>query len=219
MSIPNSNSPLSSSQQPPSHDALVRTTQTLLLDSQIRDWVVLPLLIIMIAAGLLRTHVGRLLRPPPKPIRHIDARAKSALLRISRLRGGSGGYISKRHWEARRLAWSAREGSLPSSSLSSSSNNNNTTTGWLRQEALLAETEKKALDALQTENGAATATDPLTAAMLPGMDPSTMMVRVSATAYVISRCFQLYIFSIDGLKYYFLICIDNILDHIMIRME
>ena len=108
---------------------------------------------------------------------------------------------------------------MPSSSLSSSSNNNNTTTGWLRQEALLAETEKKALDALQTENGGATATDPLTAAMLPGMDPSTMMVRVSATAYVISRCFQLYIFSIDGLKYYFLICIDNILDHIMIRME
>jgi len=129
----------------------------------------------MIAAGLLRTYVGRLLRPPPKPISHIDARAKSALLRISRLRGGSGGYISKNHWEARRLAWSTREGS--------SSNNN--TTGWLRQEAALAESEKKALDALQkTENGGSNANDPLTAAMLPGMDPSAMMVRNSGD----SRC-------------------------------
>ncbi len=66
---------------------------------------------------------------------------------------------------------------MPSSSLSSSSSlNNNNTTGWLRLEALLAETEKKALDALQAANGGANANDPLTSAMLPGMDPSTMMV-------------------------------------------
>ncbi len=70
------------------------------------------------------------------------------------------------------MAWSAREGS---------SSNNNTTTGWLRQEATLAEAEKKALDALQkSDNGGSNVNDPLTAAMLPGMDPSTMMVRDNA---------------------------------------
>jgi hypothetical protein len=53
--------------------------------------------------------------------------------------------------------------------------------GWLRQEATLAEAEKKALDALQkSENGGSNVNDPLTAAMLPGMDPSTMMVRDNA---------------------------------------
>lgn len=128
----------------------------------------------MIAAGLLRAQVGRLLRPAPKPIPHIDARAKSALFRISRLRGGAGGYISKSRWEARRLAWSAREGSL---SLSSGSSEISTNTGWLRQEASLAETEKKALDELQAENGGSNANDPLNSALLPGMDPSAMMVR------------------------------------------
>ena len=70
------------------------------------------------------------------------------------------------------MAWSAREGS---------SSNNNTTTGWLRQEATLAEAEKKALNALQkSENEGSNVNDPLTAAMLPGMDPSTMMVRDNA---------------------------------------
>ena len=95
---------------PHHHDPLVRTSQTLLLDSQIRDWVVLPLLVIMICAGLLRSHVGRLLRPSPKPIPNIDARAKSSLARVSRLRGGAGCYLSSGRWEARRLAWSARGG-------------------------------------------------------------------------------------------------------------
>mmetsp|Transcript_27249 Transcript_27249/g.50215 ORF Transcript_27249/g.50215 Transcript_27249/m.50215 type:complete len:347 (+) Transcript_27249:136-1176(+) len=147
----------------PLPDPLLRTTQTLLLDSQIRDWVVLPLLVIMISAGLLRTHVGRLLRPAPKPIPQMDARAKSALLRSSRLRGGAGGFLSGGRWEARRLAWSANaEGS--------SSNVGN---GWLRQEATRAEVDKKLQDAVQ-ENGGKDADDPMNAA-LGGMDPSAMM--------------------------------------------
>mmetsp|Transcript_8289 Transcript_8289/g.18582 ORF Transcript_8289/g.18582 Transcript_8289/m.18582 type:complete len:349 (-) Transcript_8289:104-1150(-) len=150
----------------PSPDPLVRTTQTLLLDSQIRDWVVLPLLVIMIAAGLLRAHVGRLLRPAPKPTPSMNARAKSALMRSSRLRGGAGGFLSGGRWEARRLAWSANDGSSP-----------NGNTGWLRQEATRAETDKKIQDAIQTQNGGddANANDPLASALPPGMDPSAMM--------------------------------------------
>lgn len=154
----------------PSPDApLLRSTQTLLLDSQIRDWVVLPLLVIMIAAGLLRAHVGRLLRPAPKPIPQLDARAKSALMRSSRLRSGAGGFLSGGRWEARRLAWSAREGG--SSSFSSSSNNK----GWLRQEATRAETDKKLQEAIQAESGAGADASELNAALPPGMDPSAMM--------------------------------------------
>ncbi|KAL7542691.1 hypothetical protein ACHAXR_012000 [Thalassiosira sp. AJA248-18] len=141
---------------------LVRSTQTLLLDSQIRDWVVLPLLVLMIAAGLLRAHVGRLLRPAPKPIPQMDARARSALTRSSRLRGGAGGFLSGGRWEARRLAWSANEGST--------SNN-----GWLRQEATRAETDRKLQEAIQSENGGKDANDPLNSALPPGMDPSAMM--------------------------------------------
>lgn len=143
-------------------DHFVRSTQTLLLDSQIRDWVVLPLLVIMIAAGLLRAHVGRLLRPPPKPIPFTDARAKSALLRSSRLRSGAGGFLSSIRWEARRTAWSARE------------DQGNNTKGWLRVEATRAETDKKLQDAIKAQNGENDAADPMASA-IPGMDPSAMM--------------------------------------------
>ena len=146
-------------------DHLVRSTQTLLLDSQIRDWVVLPLLVIMIAAGLLRAHVGRLLRPPPKPIPFTDARAKSALLRSSRLRSGAGGFLSSSRWEARRTAWSARE------------DQGNNTKGWLRVEATRAETDKKLQEAIKAQNGENDAADPMASA-IPGMDPSAMMVRM-----------------------------------------
>lgn len=146
----------------PSPDALVRTTQTLLLDSQIRDWVVLPLLVIMITAGLLRTHVGRLLRPPPKPVPPEDARAKSALRRSARLRGGAGGFLAGGRWEARRRAWSARaEGGGGASD------------GWLRGEAARAAADKKAQEALQ-ETGGDAAEDPL-GGMIPGMDSGAMM--------------------------------------------
>ena len=143
-------------------DPLARSSQTLLLDSQIRDWVVLPLLLIMIAAGLLRAHVGRLLRPAPKPTPFVDARAKSALLRSSRLRGGAGGFLSGGRWEARRAAWSAREGAAAGSS------------GWLRQEAARAEKDKKLQEAIQAQSGEGAAE---ASALVPGMDPSAMMVR------------------------------------------
>ncbi|KAL7453090.1 hypothetical protein ACHAWC_004782 [Mediolabrus comicus] len=162
-------------------EPLTRSSQTLLLDSQIRDWVVLPLLVIMIAAGLLRAEIGKLLRPAPKKTKSMDDRAKSALMRSSRLRGGAGGFLSKGQWEARRLAWSARGNNSNNSSAdaaadSSSDNNANITSagGWLRQEAKRAEIDKKISDAIDSNANNGEGQDPLAAAM-PGLDPSTMM--------------------------------------------
>ena len=126
----------------------------------------------MIAAGLLRAHVGRLLRPAPKPMLGSDARAKSALMRSSRLRGGAGGFLSSKRWEARRLAWSNRD------------------TGWLRTEATRAETDKKLQEAIKAQNGENEANDPIASA-IPGMDPSTMM----ASQYIIICLFMYHLFS------------------------
>ncbi|KAL3788377.1 hypothetical protein HJC23_009183 [Cyclotella cryptica] len=134
---------------------------TLLLDSQIRDWVVLPLLIIMIIAGLLRSNIGKYLRPPPKPVSRVDARGKSCLLRAARLRGGNGGYLSEARWEARRLAWSARSGE-----------GSNNTAGWLRAEATRADVENK----LQKKAESGDSPNQDIPGMPPGMgDPAAMM--------------------------------------------
>ena len=75
--------------------------QTILLDSDIRDWVVLPLLIIMIAAGLLRHFLGILLRGKSKPLSTVEQRAKSDLLRASRVKSGSANFVPTTKWQAR----------------------------------------------------------------------------------------------------------------------
>ena len=59
----------------------VSNNQNLLLDSSIRDWVVLPLLIIMIAAGLLRHYMGILMKGKPAKIPPTEARVRSCLTR------------------------------------------------------------------------------------------------------------------------------------------
>mmetsp|Transcript_19041 Transcript_19041/g.31593 ORF Transcript_19041/g.31593 Transcript_19041/m.31593 type:complete len:301 (+) Transcript_19041:114-1016(+) len=88
--------------------------QTLLLDSDIRDWVVLPLLVIMVAAGLLRHWVSTLLKPTPKPMpSNIESRSKNLLMCAARLRTGNANYLSQAKWEARRRHYSDKEeGSL-----------------------------------------------------------------------------------------------------------
>jgi len=81
-------------------------SQNLLLDSSIRDWVVLPLLLIMVMAGLLRHYLSVLLKPSgTKKIPLVEHRVKNALARASRLRSGGMGFISKEKWEGRRLYW------------------------------------------------------------------------------------------------------------------
>lgn len=83
--------------------------QTLLLDSDIRDWVVLPLLAIMVCAGLLRHYSGILLKANPKPITKIESRAKNALSCAMRIRTGNANFLSQSKWEARRKFYSDKE--------------------------------------------------------------------------------------------------------------
>ena len=85
------------------------TEQTLLLDSDIRDWVVLPLLVIMVCAGLLRHYSGLLLRANPKPVSKIESRAKNALSCAMRIRTGNANFLSHPKWEARRRFYSDKE--------------------------------------------------------------------------------------------------------------
>ena len=78
------------------------TSTTLLLDSDIRDWVVLPLFVIMIAAGLLRHNVGVLLKSDPTKTPYIQQRAQSSARYASRLKSGASHYISTWQWQVRR---------------------------------------------------------------------------------------------------------------------
>lgn len=78
-------------------------SQNIMLDSSIRDWVVLPLLLIMVFAGLIRHYLSILLRSSEvKKIPPTEHRPKNALGRASRLRSGAASYLSKEKWEARR---------------------------------------------------------------------------------------------------------------------
>jgi len=85
------------------------SSQNLLLDSDIRDWVVLPLLVIMIAAGLLRQSISVYLRSNKKNLSPIETRAKSCIQRSARLRSGGGGYIASYKWESRKRYLSSKE--------------------------------------------------------------------------------------------------------------
>jgi len=74
----------------------------LLLDSNIRDWVVLPLLLIMIAAGMLRQYLSIHLRTKHTPMHKHDGQARGQCQRASRIRSGAGAYLTGLKWEARR---------------------------------------------------------------------------------------------------------------------
>jgi ER membrane protein complex subunit 3 len=76
---------------------------TLLLDSDIRDWVVLPLFVIMIAAGLMRHNVGVLLKADPQKTSFIQQRAHGTVRHTSKLKSGASHYISTWQWQVRRL--------------------------------------------------------------------------------------------------------------------
>ena len=85
-------------------------SQNILLDSSIRDWVVLPLLILMIEAGLLRHYLSQVLNAAKgKNMPKIEKRVKSACIRASKLRSGAASFLSRSKWEARRLYWTDNE--------------------------------------------------------------------------------------------------------------
>mmetsp|Transcript_14580 Transcript_14580/g.24752 ORF Transcript_14580/g.24752 Transcript_14580/m.24752 type:complete len:306 (-) Transcript_14580:35-952(-) len=85
------------------------SSQNLLLDSDIRDWVVIPLLVIMICAGLLRHYVGLWMRAEPKPIHKVEQRCKSTLASAARLRMANSQYLSTSKIEARRVYYAQRD--------------------------------------------------------------------------------------------------------------
>jgi hypothetical protein len=80
-------------------------SETILLDSDIRDWVVLPLFVIIVAAGLLRFYMGNLLNPAPKDLSKVAQRTQSALRTTSALKTGAIHFLSTQKLEARRAAY------------------------------------------------------------------------------------------------------------------
>ena len=75
---------------------------TLLLDPDIRDWVVLPLFVIMVAAGLLRQSVGQLLQSPKQKTPVLAQRAQNVLQQCSRIRSGAAHYMTTSKWHVRK---------------------------------------------------------------------------------------------------------------------
>mmetsp|Transcript_12810 Transcript_12810/g.24628 ORF Transcript_12810/g.24628 Transcript_12810/m.24628 type:complete len:292 (+) Transcript_12810:102-977(+) len=78
------------------------STTTLLLDPDIRDWVVLPLFVIMVAAGLLRHYVGQWLTPAKTPLNPIVARQQATLKHVTKIRSPAGHYMSTWRWQVRK---------------------------------------------------------------------------------------------------------------------
>lgn len=81
------------------------SSQNILLDSDIRDWVVLPLFVIMVTAGLLRVHVGNLLKPDPKNQEKIAQRIQSSVRATSTLNTVAVHFLSTSKLESRRVAY------------------------------------------------------------------------------------------------------------------
>jgi ER membrane protein complex subunit 3 len=81
------------------------SSQNILLDSDIRDWVVLPLFVIMVSAGLLRVHVGNLLKPTPKNTTKVTQRTTASIRATSSLKSGAIHFLSASRLEARKGAY------------------------------------------------------------------------------------------------------------------
>lgn len=79
--------------------------QIIMLDSDIRDWVVLPLFVIMVSAGLLRVHMGNLLKPAPKNTTRVTQRSASSIRATSTLKSGAIHFLSTSKLESRKLAY------------------------------------------------------------------------------------------------------------------
>jgi hypothetical protein len=75
---------------------------TLLLDPDIRDWVVLPLFVIMIAAGLLRHYVGTLLQGDKTAAAVIPQRAQNFMRQTTKIRSGAAHYMPTWKWYVRK---------------------------------------------------------------------------------------------------------------------
>ena len=83
----------------------IMSSQNILLDSDIRDWVVLPLFVIMVSAGLLRVYVSMMLKPNPKNQEKIMQRGQSTVFATSTLKSGAIHFLSSSKLESRKLAY------------------------------------------------------------------------------------------------------------------
>jgi len=75
---------------------------TLLLDPDIRDWVLLPLFVIMIATGLLRHYSGVLMSSSKQKSKPIPQRTQSLLRQATKIRSGASHYLPTYRWYVRK---------------------------------------------------------------------------------------------------------------------
>lgn len=161
------------------------SSQNLLLDSSIRDWVVLPLLIIMIAAGMLRHYVGQLLRGNSAKIPPTEGRVRGCLTRASRLRGGGSGFLSAGKWEARRIYFCDKENGYLKEEID-----------WVEYGGDEADNDNGDDETKEKDKGAAAAVDdmPNPMAMMEGMKGNMVfMVQNMVMMQGISYFFQGYV--------------------------
>ncbi|KAK9383989.1 integral membrane protein DUF106-domain-containing protein [Kockiozyma suomiensis] len=74
----------------------------LVLDSSLRDWVLFPILLVMILVGILRHYVTQLLQTTPKQLDLLTIREQQALSRGASLRG-NGKFIPQSSFLSRKL--------------------------------------------------------------------------------------------------------------------
>lgn len=76
---------------------------TLLLDPDIRDWVVLPLFVIIVVAGLLRQEVSLYLQGAKTPVPAIFQRATTLLQQCSKVRSAAtANALTSTQWQVRK---------------------------------------------------------------------------------------------------------------------
>ena len=73
----------------------------IVLDPSIRDWVLLPIFLVMFGQGLLRQYISVLLKDAPKPV-SVDALGKAALLRRSQRFRAHASFLPPGAFKARR---------------------------------------------------------------------------------------------------------------------
>lgn len=83
----------------------------LVLDSAIRDWVVFPLMVMVILVGVLRHEITALIKSDDKPLDKEELSHKQLLTRAKRLRG-NGRFICEEAFMRRKGYYTAKEGGL-----------------------------------------------------------------------------------------------------------
>jgi hypothetical protein len=126
----------------------------LLLDPAIRDWVVLPLFVIMIVTGLLRHYVSLLLQGDRTKLGKIPQRTQNKLRQVTKLRSGAAHYMSTWKFHARKQHYAK----------------------LLQEEAIWTQTEH---ELMQQQTGGEDDDDPMAALMNPmGMMKGNMVFMV-----------------------------------------